>query len=229
MGIATRADFFTHGLPAEAISARSRPLAAVTAATNTLTLPGHGLAAGTPVRVESTGALPSPLSAGTVYYVLAVVDSDDLIQLAETSGGAAVDLTTAGDADATHSLIVQRGVIVDRVLDAVSSRYVQDLTAHSGPIARDDCPEHLIADICYEAAAEFVVSAGLQREGYADPSIQARAAQARERRARYRGGQPVHGLVDGTPDVADNASVVLLGDVDVAAQDWQNAAGGGAL
>jgi len=55
---------------------------------------GHGLPAGTPVVFSTSGALPAPLVAGTVYFVVDP-DTDDF-SVAATSGGAAINTTTAG-------------------------------------------------------------------------------------------------------------------------------------
>ena len=52
------------------------------------------LTAGTPVQFTSTGSLPSPLTAGTVYYI--INPTGTTAQLATTSGGAAISLTTSG-------------------------------------------------------------------------------------------------------------------------------------
>lgn len=56
----------------------------------------HGLSADTPItfRAESGGTLPGGLSAGTTYYAIPV--SESRFQVAAAEGGAAIDLTTAG-------------------------------------------------------------------------------------------------------------------------------------
>jgi hypothetical protein len=74
----------------------------VTAATTDIcTLAGHGLAAGTRVRLTTAGgALPAGLAAATDYYLRDV--TTDTFKLAATPGGAAVDVTGTGTG--THSL-----------------------------------------------------------------------------------------------------------------------------
>jgi len=54
----------------------------------------HGWAVNTQVMIQSSGTLPTPLVADTIYYVTAPGGSD--LKLALTSGGAAIDLTSAG-------------------------------------------------------------------------------------------------------------------------------------
>jgi hypothetical protein len=67
---------------------------AVSAGSDTLTVEDHGLVAGEPVQVSTDDTLPGGLSEDVTYYTL-VTDADTL-QLAATSGGSAIDLTSAG-------------------------------------------------------------------------------------------------------------------------------------
>lgn len=62
---------------------------------NTLTTAGHGMANGDPTRIRTVdGTLPGGLSADTDYYV--VEKTSDVVKLATTSGGAAIDISAAG-------------------------------------------------------------------------------------------------------------------------------------
>lgn len=61
---------------------------------DTLTKVSHGLANATPVMIMSSGAIPAPLEADFIYYV--VNTTADTFQLASTSGGVVIDLTDAG-------------------------------------------------------------------------------------------------------------------------------------
>lgn len=88
-------------LHAEAIVGSARVVKAVDAASDRFLSPGHGLVAGDVLRFElgaasfgGTPALPSPISAFTVYYALPA--SSDLFSVALTSGGSAVDVTSTG-------------------------------------------------------------------------------------------------------------------------------------
>lgn len=66
----------------------------VTIAGDDVTWPAHGLANGSSVKFESTGSLPTGLTAGTVYYV--VDSAADTFAVAATPGGAAITTTGAG-------------------------------------------------------------------------------------------------------------------------------------
>lgn len=63
---------------------------------------GHGLQAGQPVVFSTTGALPTGLTAGTVYYVSATGLTTDAFSVSATVGGAAIDTTAAGTG--THTV-----------------------------------------------------------------------------------------------------------------------------
>lgn len=72
-----------------------QPAANWTAASDQITVTGHGYRDNTgPVRLSTTGTLPTGLSAATDYFIR-VVDANT-IQLSLTSGGAAVDFTDSG-------------------------------------------------------------------------------------------------------------------------------------
>ncbi len=60
---------------------------------------GHGLAAGTPVSFETTGALPTGLARNTVYYV--VSPATNTFQVSAAAGGAAI--STSGSQSGVHN------------------------------------------------------------------------------------------------------------------------------
>jgi hypothetical protein len=62
----------------------------------------HGLVAGSPVKLATTGALPTGLVAGTVYFVISAGLTADAFELALTPGGAAIN--TTGSQSGTHTL-----------------------------------------------------------------------------------------------------------------------------
>lgn len=68
-----------------------------------VTWTGHGLSAGQPVVFTTTGALPTGLTAGTVYYVVASGLTADTFSVAATAGGTAIDTTAAGSGTHTAS------------------------------------------------------------------------------------------------------------------------------
>jgi hypothetical protein len=58
-----------------------------------VTSAGHGLIANTPVLITTTGALPTGLSAGTIYYVRN--PATDTFELSATSGGASINTSVS--------------------------------------------------------------------------------------------------------------------------------------
>ncbi len=65
----------------------------------------HGLAAGTPVVFTTTGALPTGLTAGTTYYVIAAGLATDSFRVSATPGGSAIN--TSGSQSGTHTAATQ--------------------------------------------------------------------------------------------------------------------------
>lgn len=69
------------------------------ASTDKITCVNHGLIAGMPVQFDTSGTLPSGISASTNYYVRDVTSST--FKIAATAGGSAINLTTDGTGDLT--------------------------------------------------------------------------------------------------------------------------------
>lgn len=67
-----------------------------------VTLAGHGLVAGDKIKFSTTGTLPTGITAGTTYYVIATGLTTDAFQFSTSSGGAAVN--TTGTQTGTHTL-----------------------------------------------------------------------------------------------------------------------------
>ena len=75
----------------------------------------HGFIAGTPVAFLTTGSLPTGVSAGTVYYVLATGLTDTTFRISTSPGGSAVN--TSGSQSGVHSLYLVRVFAVgDQIL-----------------------------------------------------------------------------------------------------------------
>jgi len=201
----TLAEKFALGLGAEAFVAASRPITAVNAAANTLTIPGHGANTDDTCRLESTGGLPAPLAEGVVYYAEPVPGSLDLLKLRASAGGVAIDLSSAGDSDAVHSILFDPTPKILQMIEAVSGDYEQALHAHALPLSV--VPPHLKKAVVSEVDAELTTVVGLVRPNYQDASIPARAAQARSFRDRLRAGEPLRGATDATPTVAESGAV----------------------
>lgn len=66
------------------------------------TLNSHGLEVGDPVYLTTTGALPTGLSANTIYYVISAGLTSNAFELSATRGGAAIN--TSGSQSGTHTL-----------------------------------------------------------------------------------------------------------------------------
>lgn len=84
-----------------AVLARSATVTITIASPAVASWTGHGLGAGDPVVFRTTGALPSGLTAGTVYYVLATGLATDSFRVSTTPGGAAVN--TSGSQSGAHT------------------------------------------------------------------------------------------------------------------------------
>lgn len=69
--------------------------------TDTFSAPGHGMSNGKRVRVVSSEHLPTGLASGDFYFVVGA--TTNTFQLAATSGGSAVDVTSPGAG--THTVI----------------------------------------------------------------------------------------------------------------------------
>lgn len=82
------------------------------ASTNVITAAGHGRVNGDKLRVSSAGTLPGGLSSSTDYYVIEM--SGSTFKLSETSGGGAVDITSAGSGAHTLETAVSQ-LVEDRI------------------------------------------------------------------------------------------------------------------
>lgn len=70
-----------------------------------ITWTAHGLVAGTPVVFTTTGALPTGLTAGVTYYVIATGLTANAFSVAATAGGAAI--VTTGTQTGVHTATAQ--------------------------------------------------------------------------------------------------------------------------
>jgi len=145
----------------------------------------HGLATDDPVEVRAegfAGSLPSPLMAGTTYY--AIVLSQSRFQLAASVGGAAIDLTTAGE-----NMIATFPAPVDAALAWASRVIDEHLPAHVVPIADDDVPE-IVRMCCAQLAAGYLANRG----GTQSTALTEIVANAQRMLDRWAKHVPVRGL-----------------------------------
>jgi hypothetical protein len=93
----------THTLYESLIGTNAGTVTVTIASPAVVSLPNHGLSANTPVLLQTTGALPTGLTAGTIYYVTSPIANS--FNLSATAGGAAIN--TSGTQSGTHTLIVE--------------------------------------------------------------------------------------------------------------------------
>lgn len=63
----------------------------------------NGVAANTPIKFTTTGALPTGIVSGTIYYIKSIAGSADTFNISATAGGAAI--TTTGSQSGVHTAI----------------------------------------------------------------------------------------------------------------------------
>jgi hypothetical protein len=178
---ATRDDVYALGLPPQAFTARPRMVEAVDPVANVLTISQHGLNSadvltfivegnlqpGAPAMVGAP-ALPSGLSASSVYYPL-LIGSSSLFQVALSVGGAAVALGSAGTPK--FGMRVDPGPKLDRLLLDASARVDQHLTNNEPPINVDPStglyPQILVGLVARMAARDAIVVFGIAHPDYA--------------------------------------------------------------
>ena len=102
----------------------SQTVSAVNTGTEYITF-STAIANNTPVKLSSTVSLPSPLAAGTVYYIVNSVGAT--AQLATTANGAAINLTTTGSGTIT---IYQPGTVTvsASLLDGTAIEFISSGT-----------------------------------------------------------------------------------------------------
>lgn len=209
----SRQEFFALGLPARAFVAPAQSIVAVDAASDVLTIPGHGYADGDRVRATITpggggvpsAVLPAGLSGTVLYFVKDTGPlGGDMLRLSLTNGGAAVDVTDAGTP--IFGLVRDAGPDIDLALEAWSRYADQKLTGHSTPLT--SAPAHLKAWVSHLAAYDLATSKGLVSPEYRDdPALAERAKRAAaELDALENSGKELAGAADATPDFAENGA-----------------------
>ncbi len=198
-GYCTRADLYSFGLPRGTIPNPGRLLLSVDAGADRLLLGDHGFALNDPVsfRAELGGALPSPLVAGVQYFAIPV--TDDLFQVSATSGGAAINLTTAGS-----EILVMSPLPVDSAIDWGKEAIDQVLIAHAVPLEAP-YPPIVVMTNAELAAAKLGFFSGAGSKSLADM-----LASANTRLEKWAKGVPLRGAnvkSDDRTNLAVSASV----------------------
>lgn len=130
---ATRDDVYRQGVPRGSLIAPARAVSAVHVSTGRLEIEGHGCELDTPIQfqAEEGGIVCAPLTHGVVYYARPVTDSESLLEVSLSVGGAAVTLTTTGE---NFRMLVPLGPMLDDLLE-VYSRWVDSmLVGHQVPL-----------------------------------------------------------------------------------------------
>ena len=121
----------------------------------------HGFTAGQAIvfSADEDYSVPTGITAGTTYYVVAL--SSSRFQVSATEGGAAIDLTSAGDNFAVWSElpIAAWREVAARIIDGL----VPD---HKRPIGLDD--EGNYPPVVVQAEAELAAAYGVSRTAGAD-------------------------------------------------------------
>lgn len=194
---AARADLFKFGLPRGLLANPGRLCASALASTDVFELDGHGFETNDALlfRAESGGALPAPLVAGTTYY--AIRENEQTFKVAATASGAAIDLTTNGDA-----VVVATALPVDDVLEFYS-RFVDGfLPAHVVPLVAP-FPITVTALVAELAAKKLLLIAGQSSQSMTEMELAAKAQLE-----RWAEGKPLRDArATGPTDLAYSESV----------------------
>lgn len=182
----TASDLYSFGLPRGALANPGRTAASMLASTDTVTLDEHGFVDGDTVqfRAEAGGSLPSPLVAGTIYYVRDA--ASHTFKVAASSGGSAINLTTDGS-----------NVVVIETLPVASA------IAWAKEVINDMLPAHVVPftvvpEIVRMTAAELAVGKIMTRSGAASASLGEMVDAARKRLERWAKGIPIRGTAAAT-------------------------------
>ena len=112
-----------------------------------ITLVGHGRPVGSPVRFATTGALPTGLTAGVTYYIIAGGYTADAFEVATSIGGTAVN--TSGTQSGVQTMI--SGIQI--WTKAIAANTSEVITAWGEPQELDNI--HLTAASTHATLAVF--------------------------------------------------------------------------
>lgn len=169
MAYATRKDVYRYGLSRGTIGTPARLCDSASISAETITLDDHGFEDDDEIlfRASDGGSLPSPLTSSTVYYAKRV--SDSTFQVAATAGGAAVNLTSTGDA-----FFVSTALPIDDVLEFYSRFVDAFLPAHAVPL-ESPYPIVVTAIVAELAARKLQLLSGQTSESMAAVEVAAKA------------------------------------------------------
>lgn len=192
-------DVYDH-VPRGSIPRNGMLVYSVDTSSDTIELGGHGLDDADPItfRAEAGGSLPSPLAEGTTYY--AIVSSDYRFQVAATAGGAALDLTTAGE-----SVVMIPPDPVPAACEWGKSIIDDQMPAHAVPLTAPYPP------IIVETNAELAAWKLAGKTGAATTTLVDLIKEVRARLARWAAGAVIRGTnaPTSTSQAASAASAAL--------------------
>lgn len=191
----TRGDLYRFGLPRGVLGSSGRIVESSLAATDAITLDGHGFETDDQVafRASEGGTLSAPLAAGTTYY--AIRTSDATFKVSATEGGAAINLSSDG-----VSMIVAVALPFDDVIEFYSRWVDGFVPAHLVPFTAGSVPVMIKAIVAELAAKKLMQLAGHSSESVNDAELVAKAQLE-----RWSKGVP---LRDAAATTSANKSVV---------------------
>lgn len=187
------ADLYEFGVPRGGFPNPARPVTVATGS-EILSLEGHGFRDDSELvfRAEAGGGMPSPLAAGTTYY--AKVLTLDTFQVAAATGGAAINITTAGS-----------NVLVSTPLPALqaiawASEVIDNML--QGNVTPLDPVPQIVRATCADLAAARL----LQLTGGGTIDLAAKLQQTNANLAMWRKGSPLVGVTGKQAQLAVTAS-----------------------
>lgn len=194
------------------ISFEGRLVESSSASTDTITLDGHGFETDTPVYIRAAegGTLSAPLSESSTYYVRRLTNAK--FQLAATTGGAAIDLTTTGE-----SMLVSREPPYDNVIEFVSRWADGFLPAESVPL---EAPIHplvrgVVADVSAKRLSNY--------DGKSSAVVDAAELAGKAILERYAAGLPLRRAAGVSTTRTNRAVVTTLTDAIPDQRGWGSA------
>ena len=197
-------DLYDFGLPRGAVPNPGRLAEGASASTDAISLDMHGFALDDAVVFRADGAnasLPAPLVEGTTYYAKPL--SQFSFQVAATAGGAAIDLTTAG-----QYILVIAPLNIAAAIEWASTIVDDMLPSHVVPL--ESPYPRIVVMTCAELA--FGKLAG--RGGSASAALMKMVDEASKRITRWAQGVPLRGVnaPDTHTNTAASASVSTVAD-----------------
>ncbi len=164
-----------------------REVASVDTVADVLELANHGCRLDDPIEFRTLpgGTLPAPLTASAVYRAKPVPGSDSLLQVAATIGGAAIDLTTAGEyfALVPNTREVLRSQI--RIWSQACHRYIP---SHAMPLEPDLSGRY--PETVRQIVAVLATQAAFDRLGRGNVRLEALAERTRKDMSPLLAGIP---------------------------------------